>query len=134
MKKSATIASIGMAASMLVALTGGTSHAHDGCSSPGGSAITARSAMVHGRNVELRYRSSDRCAWGRIRSAQSGDTVWVNKYTPNEINLSHMGGHATVRYGSTSAWTPHAFSDADIQMTACGKAANRSEIACTDPF
>jgi hypothetical protein len=41
--------------------------------------ITAKRAKVDTINIELRYSTSTRCAWGRITNARVGDAVWTDR-------------------------------------------------------
>jgi hypothetical protein len=93
------------------------------------------------RVIELRHSTSTHCAWGRIRQASPGDKVWVNqKRFPSGTRKDLSGedgfrGQAFVGAGATQAFTPDAFDDKDpVKMQACGKAANRVEIVCTEWF
>ncbi|MFJ9447364.1 DUF2690 domain-containing protein [Kitasatospora sp. NPDC101235] len=43
------------------------------------SPITARTASVGAVQIELRYSTSTRCAWGRITHATPGDSVWTHR-------------------------------------------------------
>jgi Protein of unknown function (DUF2690) len=132
--------SVGVAAISLV-LTGlglvvsaPTASAADGCPAPAAAPApyTASTTYLFGRTIELRFSYGPHCGWGRISRAASSDEIWVNR---NSVDLSRSGGKAYVAYGSTSAYTPQAFYDLSPRwMTACGKASNRPEIACTSRY
>ena len=118
----------------------------EGCPSPASVSSRAKSGgaeTLYNRLIELRYDPNTRCAWGRIQNGSAGDSVWVDRSSDkrNATDLSKYGGRATIAAGSTSAFTPQAFSDKGVYMRACGnkgvymracgKASNRSTIVCT---
>jgi hypothetical protein len=74
-------------------------------------ATTPRSVVTSGRTVELRYSPTCRAAWGRVRNAAAGDTVFIHSSAGTEER-------ATVGSGATSAYT-RMLGDAGLTAYAC---------------
>ena len=73
------------------------------------------------RIVELRYSAppaGNRCAWGRIRDARPGDTIWVDWSNTGGRTWEGLLGYNTVRFHNNTH-TTHAYSDAGFVMRAC---------------
>ncbi len=125
-KTVASFAAAGLLAGGWLAANPSAASAADGCGQS--NAKTARTASVFSRLIELRANSNDVCAWGRISNGDPSDQVWVDR--------SYDGGNTWQQLSVTTitsgrdAFT-EAFNDQGHLMRACGKAGNRSEIACT---
>ncbi|WP_424640586.1 DUF2690 domain-containing protein [Embleya sp. AB8] len=91
-------------------------------------ATSPRRASVEGMNIELRYSTSSRCAWGRITNAVPGDRVWVDHSSDGGRTWNGPLGMTYVQNGSDTH-TP-AYNDAGYVMRACGAKAD-DYFACT---
>lgn len=89
----------------------------------------AGTAGVWWRKVELRYHRGTRCAWGHIANGSPGDAVWVD-WSANRGQTWTQLDVTRIPRGRRETYTV-AHNDAGYVMRACGKAGNRSEIACT---
>ncbi|WP_412538410.1 hypothetical protein R8Z50_21460 [Longispora sp. K20-0274] len=130
LRTAATLASVTIASTALLAIAPTSAQAADGCNY--NSPITALPAVtVWGRTIELRANSNQICAWGRISNGSVGDQVWVDR--------SYNGGaiweqlSITTITSGTGTFTD-VFNDNGKVMRACGKAGNRPEIVCTKPW
>jgi hypothetical protein len=93
------------------------------------SPTTKRTTTVHSRVIELRYSAKLRCAWGRISNGSVGDEIWVDRSSDGGKTWESKLGRRTISSGRDAHTTM--WSDAGKLMRACGKAGDRSEIACT---
>lgn len=92
-------------------------------------AITAKRATVDSINIELRYSTSSRCAWGRITAADPGDQVWVDRSSNGGASWTGPLGLTKVQSG-TDTHTP-AYNDAGYVMRACAFNDTTGNIRCT---
>ncbi|MCX4546068.1 DUF2690 domain-containing protein [Streptomyces sp. NBC_01565] len=92
-------------------------------------AVTKRTASVDSIQIELRYSTSSRCAWGRIYSADPGDKVWVDRSSNGGGSWEGPMGMTTVNSGSDTH-TP-AYNDAGFVMRACAWNDTTTTTRCT---
>ncbi|MBZ3906064.1 NlpC/P60 family protein [Streptomyces griseiscabiei] len=104
----------------------------DGTEPNGSGAWTAKSTIVWGRTVELRYNSTTACAWGRIIGGTIGDEIWVDRSADGGKTWDPMLGYAKITSG-TDAYTSQ-WNDNGLVMRACGTNGKGGTIACTDWF
>jgi len=81
------------------------------------------------RNIELRYHTGTRCAWGKISNGSPGDSVWVD-WSANGGSSWRQLSVTRIASGYRQVYTlAH---NHEALMRACGKAGNRPEVRCTD--
>lgn len=92
-------------------------------------AKTVKTAKVDSINIQLRYSTSTRCAWGRIYNADPGDKVWVDRSSNGGRTWDGPLSLTTVRSGSDT----HTASryDGGYVMRACGWNDSTHHIKCT---
>ncbi|MFJ4835318.1 glycoside hydrolase family 76 protein [Streptomyces sp. NPDC088747] len=99
---------------------------------------TAVTASVHGRSVALHFDDSDAMGWASIGNGSPGDEVWLDRSFDGGRTWgsdSRLGNTAipagrrdwrTLMY-NVDNWSGHGVG----ALRACGKAGDRTEIACT---
>ncbi|MFD0416871.1 DUF2690 domain-containing protein [Streptomyces sp. NPDC127108] len=93
--------------------------------------ITAKRAKVDSINIELRYSTSTRCAWGRITNARVGDAVWTDRsYDGGRTWEKHP--EVKVRTGTDTFTDPRY--DGGHLMRACAWNHATGHRKCTDWF
>jgi hypothetical protein len=125
-RRSLSLLTCGALAATALAVGTPAAQAADGCGTTG--AHTVKSTGIYGRTIELRATSNQACAWGRISYGSVGDLVWVDR--------SYDGGRSWTQLSVTRINTgrdafTEPWNDVNKVMRACGKAGNRSEVACT---
>ena len=93
---------------------------------------TARAKTQFGRLIELRFDTTNRCAWGKISNGSVGDQIWVDRSFDHGRTWQPQLGFTTIQSGRDTH--TREYDDAGVVMRACGKAGNRAQIACTDPW
>ncbi|MFC4330627.1 DUF2690 domain-containing protein [Streptomyces andamanensis] len=90
---------------------------------------TVKTAKVDSINIELRYSTSTRCAWGRIYSADPGDKVWVDRSSDKGKSWDGPLSMTAVKSGSDT----HTASryDGGYVMRACAWNDSTGHIKCT---
>ncbi|MGW5368021.1 DUF2690 domain-containing protein [Streptomyces sp. NPDC004009] len=132
-----TRAAVLVATAALLAGLGGTAGA-TGAAAAGTSAAgscsfahpkTVKTAKVDSINIQLRYSTSTRCAWGRIYHADRGDKVWVDRSSDGGRTWDGPLSLTTVRSGSDT----HTASryDGGYVMRACAWNDETHHIKCT---
>jgi hypothetical protein len=96
------------------------------------------SGSIYGRVVRVHVNDTDAMAWATIESGQAGDEVWLDRSfdggrswaTGSRLGATTVpagaGGWRTAQF-NVDEWS----TDGVGALRACGKAADRPEIACT---
>ncbi|MFI6424895.1 glycoside hydrolase family 76 protein [Promicromonospora sp. NPDC050880] len=96
------------------------------------------SAGVHGRTLRLHVSDPDVMGWGSIDGGQPGDEVWLDRsFDGGRTWASGSRLGATAIPAGSTGWRTQMYNVDDWgtagvgALRACGKAADRAEIACT---
>jgi predicted alpha-1,6-mannanase (GH76 family) len=110
---------------------------------PGGVAPSsernAGTASVWGRQIVLHISDRDNGGWASIDNGDAGDEVWLDRSFDGGVGWDGRVGNTKVPNGRRG-WRTMMYSVDDPgkflvgALRACGKAGNRSEIACTPWF
>lgn len=99
---------------------------------------SAVSATLYGRTFRLHVNDTDAMAWATVEGGSAGDEVWLDRSFDGGRSWSGDSklGDTTIPAGSTS-WRTGMYNVDDWNnrgvgvLRACGKAGDRTEIACT---
>jgi len=96
------------------------------------------SASIYSRQIRLHFNDNDAMAWASINNGSPGDEVWIDRSFDGGRSWdsgSRLG--ATKIPASATGWRTQMYNVDDWgtngvgAMRACGKAGDRTEIACT---
>ncbi|WP_212754491.1 DUF2961 domain-containing protein [Nakamurella aerolata] len=97
---------------------------------------TAVSTSVWGRSITLHLNDTDAMGWANIANGDPGDQVWIDRSFNNGATWEQLGVTSIPAGGSswrTLMYNNDNWATAGVgALRACGKAGNRTEIACTE--
>ena len=146
MRRSAAVALLTTAATLVQVLIGTPAHAATICNRycDGRDAALAGTdrqpvtATLHGRRFVLHFNDTDAMGWASVENGQAGDEVWLDRSFDGGRTWSGDSrlGDARIPAGGTS-WRTGMYNVDDWAargvgaLRACGKAGDRPELTCT---